>query len=129
MNPPSHFEPDDPEKLLRTGLRETTPEFEKRWADLKRELRQEPAPRPAFAGLRQFILLTTAGAMAVVAIMLFVKQPGPARLEKLTISPTTITGYGELLDLDSALRGALPLTNTENLEVLQNLPLSNGNHS
>lgn len=129
MNSPSHLEPDDPEQLLRSGLRETTPEFEKRWADLKRELRQEPVPRPSFAGLRQFIFLSTASAMAVVALMLFIKQSKPTEMRTVTISPTTIAAYGELFSLDSELREAMPLTNTENLETLLNLPLSNGDRS
>lgn len=129
MNSPSQLDPDDPEQLLRSGLRETTPEFEKRWADLKRELRQEPAQPHVFPGLRQFILLATASAMAVVALMLFIKQSRPAQPENITITPTTIAAYGELLDLDSTLRGAMPLTSTENLETLLNLPLSNGHRS
>jgi len=129
MNSTPHFEPDDPEQLLRSGLRETTPEFEKRWADLKRELRLEPAPRRAFPALRWFWLLAPVGTAMVAAFILFTRPAGPAQTESSTISSTTIAAYGELLTLDSALREALPLTSTENLEALLNLPLSNGDRS
>lgn len=129
MNSPSHLDPDDPEQLLRSGLRETTPEFEKRWADLKRELRQEPVPHRAFPTLKWFWLLAPVGASMIASFILFTKPSGPSRTESGAMSPTTIAVYGELLDLDSALRDAMPLTNTENLETLLNLPLSNGHRS
>lgn len=129
MNSSSHLEPDDPEELLRSGLRETTPEFEKRWSDLKRDLRKGSAPRHTFWGFRQFILFATASSVVVFALLLFIKQPRPAKPESITIPATTIAVYGELLDLNSTLSGAMPLTSTENLDALLNLSSSNRNQS
>ncbi len=67
--------------------------------------------------------------LSVPTLMLFIKRSKPTEMRTATISPATIAAYGELIDLDLTLRDAMPPTNTENLETLLNLPLSNGHRS
>lgn len=118
MNPPdNHLPPDDPETLLRSGLRDTTPDFERRWVDLKRELRTRPAPRAA-GGRRRWwwTAVPAATAAALVLALLFLPRPaaGPA--------PAEFAAYEELFRLDDELRSALPLAEDTLLDDLLAMP-------
>ena len=87
----------DAEALLRPRLRATTPEFERRWLDLKRELRSAPAPRrnPRWHGWAWVVAPLAAGAAAA-----------------------SLAAYEDLFRLDEALRSALPLSDSANLDDL-----------
>ncbi len=116
MNPPdNHLPPGDPEALLRSGLRDTTPDFERRWVDLKRELRTRPVPGPA-AGWRRW-WWTAVPATAALALVLLIQSrpaPGPA--------PAEYAAYEELFRLDDELRSALPLVEDTLLDDLLAMP-------
>ncbi len=117
MNPPdNHLPPVDPESLLRSGLRDTTPDFERRWTDLKRDLRNRPAPRVA-AGWRRWwwAAMPAAAATLVLALLL---QPRPAAGP----APAEFAAYEELFRLDDALRSALPLSEDTLLDDLLAMP-------
>ncbi len=118
--------PDDPEALLRSGLRDTTPEFERRWTDLKRTLRQEPAPRRT-APLRRWwwSLLPAAAAAAVWLLVLAPDRTAPGA----DPAGAGLAAYEELLTLEHDLRAALPLTDAEAVGDLLAIPVPNANHS
>ncbi len=116
----------DPEALLRSGLRDTTPEFERRWTDLKRDLRREPAPRRGFAR-HWWWSLVPAGAAAAAVWLLVLTPDRPGRNDGP--SAAELAAYGELFALDDALRGALPLTDNEAVGDLLLIPTPNANHS
>ena len=73
MNPPRPTPPrdEDIDALLARRYRDTTPEFEARWTDLKRELRQRPIPRHPWSWVssNRWVLL---GGVAAVMIALTV---------------------------------------------------------
>lgn len=127
MNPPSPLPPDDPEVLLRSGLRDTTPEFERRWTDLKRTLRQEPPPRRRAFGHRWWWSLLPAGA-AAAAVWLLVVTPRLPRGGD-TPSAADIAVFESLFTLDADLRGALPLTAGEAVDDLLSIPVPGSNRS
>lgn len=113
MNHSAQPPPDDPEPLLRSGLRDTTPEFERRWVDLKRSLRHEPVPRATDRRRWWWALLPAAAATAVWLFLLAPQQH---------LSTADTDGYTELFSLDADLRAALPLTNPEAVDTLFILP-------
>jgi hypothetical protein len=108
--PPTSAELD---ALLARRYHDTTPEFEARWVDLKRELRTAPARRPG-AWLAWF------GAFAVgaAAFLLVVTQPRP-------IAPDSAAGrdLAELFAMDSLLSRGTALLDDENRDALLHLPL------
>lgn len=112
--PPTDEEID---RLLSSRLKDTTPEFEARFRDLQRELRQQPAPRRPWwrdwgtAGLG----LALAGA-AVVVLML--RAPSIPDTGTAGFSPEFV----QLLEADDLLARAEPLLDQENRELLRQLP-------
>lgn len=115
MNHPLQPPPEDPESLLRSGLRDTTPEFERRWVDLRRALRQGAAPRTA--GRRRWWWSLLPAAVAVTAVWLLLLPPAPRE------PAADLGAYAELFSLDADLRAALPLTDLEAVDTLFNLSL------
>ena len=116
MNPPDHQPPPgDPEFLLRSGLRDTTPEFERRWTDLKRELRTRPTP-----GVTTYwrcwwaAAVPAAAALGLILVLLPRPQPGP--------TPTELAAYEGLFFLEDELRSALPLSEDATLDDLLAMP-------
>jgi hypothetical protein len=109
----------DPEDLLRARIRDTSPEFEARFDALRRRLAQEPRPtvwrewfvRPFGRGA----LVFASAVVLVIVLVLF--RPGP----DVVTGPTQ--GYDELVVLDETLRDAMPLIDTETLEILLQMPL------
>ncbi len=107
----------DPEALLRPRLRATTPEFERRWLDLKRELRSAPAPRrnPRWHGWAWVVAPLAAGAAAALFLIPLRRPPAPAVPDP---SAPKYAAYEDLFRLDEALRSALPLSDSANLDDL-----------
>ncbi len=107
-------------QLLSRQYRDTSPEFETRWVNLKRDLRQRPVTR-----VRAFGPWNIAGwlgiigaAAAVVFIVYTVRMPAPLPETNLIISPQ----LAELMSMDEVLGQALPLLDEENRSALLNLP-------
>jgi len=102
------------ERLLARGYRETTPAFEARWTQLKRELRQphvHPRRTWAWTGLGWLVPIT-----AVALVLLFVRIPAP-------LDPTTAySSLAELWQLNEVLQPALPLLDEENRAAVLHLP-------
>jgi hypothetical protein len=119
--------PVDPERLLRSRLRDTTPEFEARFDDLRRRLAQQP-PRSAWRdrlapwfGWRGALAGLAAGTIAVAVLVLPTRPSG--------LSPSELAGYDELFALDDALRDALPVADAETIEALLLIPTETGGQS
>ena len=123
-NSPPH-EPTDPERLLRARLRNTTPEFEARFDDLRRRLAQEPAGSSwqrfwnRFSARGAWIPAATAIAAIVVVVALF----WPSRSAVRPLTPAQQAAYGHIVELDDALRDAGLLTDPELLEALLLMPV------
>ena len=128
-NPKSPDGPVDPEALLHSRLRDTTPEFEARFDDLRRRLAREPS-RPAWReSLASWLRLrgalaglAAAAVVAVLAVMLVSRGPG-------RLAPTEMAAFGELVVLDDTLREALAITDAETLEALLLIPIDPEGHS
>lgn len=105
----------DLEKLLAARLQKTSPEFERRWTDLKRELRLHPRHQRGswIPWSRVTSLAGLLGTGLAALALLFVLQQRQV--------PTQT--YTELLELDSELLLALPLTNAEAVDTLLSMPL------
>lgn len=114
MKPPRNPLPDDAElaALLARRYRDTTPEFEARWVELKREFRAVPVSRRPvwFAWL---------GALTAAATLVFVlsqtRRPGP----DVAIPPS----MAELFTMDAVLSRGTALLSDENRDALLHLPL------
>lgn len=111
---------DEINRLLRRGYRDTSPEFEARWVELKRELRQPPRSRPfwsaSWAGW-----LGVLGAAAAVAFVVHFRHPAaPAVETRPELSPQLV----ELFSMDRVLDRATPLLDEENRDALLHLPVS-----
>lgn len=131
MKKPDHSplqpsEPLDPERLLRAGLRATTPEFEARFDDLRRRLAQEPAHRRNWL-LDSLHLLGrhpasafAAAAVAALVIVSVVVNPAPSARG---LAAEQMEAFGAIVELDDALQGALPLTDRELLEAILLMPV------
>jgi len=108
---------DDLDRLLARRYRDTSPGFEARWVELKRELRQTP---PACGRLLPAWRLTgwlgALGAAAAITFMIFSARP-PATAPR-DLSPQLT----ELLAMDAVLGRALPLLDEENRSALLHLP-------
>ena len=116
MNPPDHQPPPvDPDSLLRTGLRDTTPDFERRWTDLKRELRHRPAPSVTTNWRRWWWAALPAAAGLALALVL---QPRPQSVA----TPTELAAYEALFLLEDELQYALPLSERTTLDDLLAIP-------
>ncbi len=121
MNPNSNDPGLDPDRLLGARLTDTTPAFEKRWTDLKRDLRAEPARSGNLVWLWR--LLPAFAAMLVFIFILRPHSPTPA-----DPSDKLQAAYAELIQLDAALR-PMPRMEVETLDALINLPLQPPTHS
>jgi hypothetical protein len=121
MNADHHPMPDDREldRLLARRYVETSPEFEARWVDLKRVLRQAPKRHTwqfhpwRFAGW----LGGLGVAAAIVMVVQFSRPASPPLSPPATITPQ----LAELFAMDAALNPALPLLDADNRTVLLHL--------
>lgn len=118
MNPKLLPPPGDDEidALLRRGYRDTTPEFEKRWVDLKRELRSAPAVRRPVP--RWWWLGVLTAAAAAVALLLTV----PRRSAPPTPDAGPSPALAELFAMDAVLSRGTALLDGENRDALLHLP-------
>ncbi len=115
----------DPEHLLKAQLKETTPEFERRWTNLKRELRttqHDPSPNsPKHWAWWALPSLFSVGLLGfIVYVNLGTHQALP---------PDQVANFVQLLELEGDLRNALPLANAEVAETLLTMPLNMEDHS
>jgi hypothetical protein len=122
MKSSPHLTPEDHEleQLLARRYRETSPEFEARWVDLKRVLRQTPkSPGWHFQPWRYAGWLGGLGiAAAIVMVVQLSRPPSPHPSSATTLTPQ----LAELFAMDAALSPALPLLDEENRTVLLHLP-------
>ncbi|HLP08255.1 MAG TPA: hypothetical protein VK178_08815 [Opitutaceae bacterium] len=124
MNDSSPTPPDDPEAFLRHGLRDTTPEFERRWTALKRQLRTAPAPRSAPLRRWWWALLVPTG-LAAAWLLFFPLAPGTRPADPAA----DLAAFTDLLTLDAELRAALPLTDREAVDDLLAIPADSPDQS
>lgn len=119
MNPPRPPSDEEIDRLLASRIRDTTPAFEARWRDLRRELRHAPPPRrwrlawpSAWMGL---------AATAGLAVLLFLYRPAdaPPPVPPSGFSPV----FAELLEMEDILGRATPLLDPENRDALLYLPV------
>ncbi len=126
MNPPGPDFPDNPdgtERQLRARLRSTTPEFEARFDELRRQLAHEPRRQPQRIWFYSWFTVRPAWAGAALAaciVALFAYRSTPPK----PLPKAEAAAYGELLALNDTLRTALPLTDPETLDAMLELPLS-----
>ncbi len=106
----------DLNRLLGSKLRRTSPEFERRWRELRGEL-AGARPRPRASWLRWLLwpgLPAFAAASLAVVLVLRQNPPTPA-------APGPVT-FEELIALDAALQPARSLLVAENRDALLHLP-------
>ncbi len=103
---------DELDALLARRYRDTSPEFEARWIDLKRALRQTPVSR-RFPGWRRAGWFGAAAAAAVFTLF-FTRPAAPS-------APELTPQVRELLALDAALARAQPLLDEETRTALLHL--------
>ncbi|MDD3178829.1 MAG: hypothetical protein PHQ04_00610 [Opitutaceae bacterium] len=112
--PPSE---EDIDRLLASRFKDTTPEFERRWVDLKRQLRTAPPSRPWFAWPRLAPWFGVAVAGAAAVWLLVLQRPAPPAV------PTQPSpALAELFAMDEVLARAMPLLDAENRDALLHLP-------
>lgn len=125
MNPDPRPAPsdDDLDRLLARRYRDTSPEFEARWIELKRELRQMPPARarllPAWRLTGWLGALGALGAAAAIAFVMYSARPASSS------SPELTPQVRELLALDDSLGRALPLLDEETRNALLHLSAAN----
>lgn len=123
MKPPTDEEID---RLLASRLRDTTPEFEARWRDLQRELRQAPPRRRSwFAWPSAWAGLAAAGAAAALLLALWPAAPVTPPRNAPEFSPA----FAELFEMNEVLAHALPLIDPENRDALLHLPVNPPPHT
>jgi len=107
-------------RLLCRRYRETSSEFEQRWVDLKRELRQQPPRNSGWFPSRKLAgWLGVLGAAAAIALVVHTSRtPVSTPAVDMELSPQLT----ELLAMDQLLGQALPLLDAENRAALLNLP-------
>ncbi len=122
MNTSRPTPPDDNaiDALLARRCRDTTADFESRWVELKRELRQAPPQRagwrwPAWAG--RFALSGVAAAL-VIGFAVWTREP-----PRVAAGPDISPALAELFTLDAALGQATALLDAENRDALLHLPV------
>jgi hypothetical protein len=123
MNTPDSKSPRDPEidALLARRYRDTSPEFEARWVELKRELRNTPIRHRWWTqfGWNNWVML---GGMAAALMMVLVfvtwRRETPSPMAAVEVSPA----LAELFAMDAVLGRATALLDAENREVLLHLP-------
>lgn len=119
--PPSDEEID---RLLASRYRDTTPEFEARWRDLRRDLRRAPVRQPGFAW-RGWPVVLAAGGVALVVVLAL--HPG-----RKTVPPPAVhfsPAFAELAEMDEILGAAAPLLDPENRAALLHLPVQPPPHT
>ena len=118
---PKEFSEAQVDRLLAGKFRDTTPEFEARWVQLRRELRQAPPPRrTAWMAWTAWLGAVTAGAALVLAVVVAVRRPVPTP-ETVPLSPE----LAELLTMDAVLHRAQVLLDDEQRAALLHLPVEN----
>ncbi|HQF37509.1 MAG TPA: hypothetical protein PK322_00160 [Opitutaceae bacterium] len=116
-SPDNSATPHDPEVLLRSGLRDTTPEFEHRWTTLKRRLRTKPVPRRSYAPGWWWGLVSAGITFAVILFVLRPQYPAPRPMPIAELA-----AYEELFRLEDELHPALPLSENTMLDDLLAMP-------
>ena len=120
MNPPRRPPSDDEmDRLLASRFRDTTPEFEARWRDLKRELRQVPPHQPAL-GWRRFAPWFGVALAGSAALWLVMLNYQPAAFIGSAGEPSP--ALAELLKMDAALTPGTALLDPESRDALLHLP-------
>ncbi len=123
MNTPKPKIPrdEDIDALLARRYRDTSPAFEARWVELKRDLRNAPIRRRwwTFSGWNSWVALSGVAAALVMVLAI-------ATLRRETASPGTAVevspALAELFAMDAVLGRATPLLDAENREALLHLP-------
>ncbi len=118
---------DDLDTLLRSRLRDTTPEFEARWADFRRRLRSAPARRhPPQVWIAAWLGIMSSGVtMAAILLALHPWRPSPP----VTSAPGLSPQLDELFTMEAALEPATALLDSENRDALLNLPVNPPTHT
>lgn len=116
--PPDELELD---QLLASRFKDTSPAFETRWRDLKRELREAPPPAARWGGGRVLPWLGVAAGLAAAWVLLLHRPPAPVASEGIP------PGLAELFEWDASLAAAAPLLDAENRDALLHLPIES-NH-
>jgi len=116
---------DEIDALLARRYRDTSPEFEARWVNLKRDLRAAPRPRPFawFEGWTRWAAL--GGALAAIALTFTVWRQPPPAAEPAQVSPA----LAELFAMDAVLGRATALLDAENRDALLHLPVTTQSRS
>lgn len=116
----AHRSPSEEEidRLLASRLRDTTPEFEARWRDLRRELRQTPAARRARPSW--WPGLAAAGVAFAAVLVVYHPWSTPAPRPE----PRFSEDFAELFAMDDILGRATPLLDPENRDALLHLPVN-----
>lgn len=107
MNP-ANLTPSDDEtdRLLASRFKATTPEFDARWVELKRTLRQAPPRRGPLWGAPFWSVVLGSG-VAVAAVLLVLRAPSraptaiPAVLEELWAMNEVLSDGTALLDAEN----------------------------
>jgi hypothetical protein len=110
---------DDIDRLLARQYRDTSPEFEARWTELKRGFRQ--TPRRTGTARFAWPIASLAGLAALVALVVAVFRPEPAPPVPQFLNPSA--EMSQVLAMDEVLRLALPLLDDENRLALLHLPV------
>lgn len=111
---------DEIDALLARRYRDTTPEFEGRWVELKRQLRQAPPRRRLWTWPVWSNGAALAGAAAAVVFALALwKSEAPPVADSMAVSPA----LAELFAMDAVLGRATALLDAENREALLHLPV------
>lgn len=106
---------DDPEALLRSRIRDTSPDFERRWTDLKRTLRRPPPTPVGYQNYTWLKYIASAAGVALLLILTMTLHPPPSAQPPPHDYPT-------LLEFDAELRDGLPLADPEVREVVLQMP-------
>ncbi len=121
MKTPHAQPPGDDEinALLARRYRDTSPEFEARWVNLKRDLRSAPRRRDLtwFHGWARWFALS--GAVAAVIVTVGVWRQRPSAPGPDEVSPA----LAELFAMEAVLGRATPLLEAENRDALLHLPV------
>ena len=123
MNTPNPKSPRDQDidALLARRYRDTSPQFEARWVELKRELRNVPVRRHwwTWSGRNSWVMLSgVAAALVMVLVVATWRRETPLPVAAVEVSPA----LAELFAMDAVLGRATALLDAENREALLHLP-------
>lgn len=117
MNTPRHPPTDDElDQLLAGRFKDTTPAFEARWRDLKRELSRESRRPPVVVWPRLLPWIGVAAGLAAAWVLLLHRPVAPVE------SAGGQAALAELFEWDASLAAATPLLDGENRAALLHLP-------